>query len=334
MDPAAHAETAIPHVADATRDVEFATYRPGCAAAPGLADEVREEVRLALRDRLAALWPQRRVEVARPEVTVIVHAGTPPRVELDVAPIFVAGRYCKLVRGLTQTVLHCRWCRGRRGGCNSCGGTGRLVAEAVDDFVRPPIELRGRGELSCFHGAGREDVDVRMLGAGRPFVVSVMSPRRRTFPLDDVPSEVEAASGGRVTVAGLAFVGRESMRRLTTEHGTKTYRAVVRPAPGASLPADAASRLAALSGAEVRQRTPARVEARRADLVRPRRVHAVEIEEAGADALVVRITTDPGTYVKELVSGDGGRTEPSFASLLGQPCVCAELDVLAAGTTA
>jgi tRNA pseudouridine synthase 10 len=67
---------------------------------------------------------------------------------------------------------------------------------------------------------------------------------------------------------------------------------------------------------------------RRADLVRVRRVLEVAAEESHARRIVARIRTSPGTYVKELVSGDGGRTEPSFASALGCACVCYELDVL------
>jgi tRNA pseudouridine synthase 10 len=32
--------------------------------------------------------------------------------------------------------------------------------------------------------------------------------------------------------------------------------------------------------------------------------------------------------VKELITGDEGRTTPSVAALLGTPCRCVELDVL------
>ncbi|MFN0205165.1 MAG: hypothetical protein ACKVS6_02480, partial [Planctomycetota bacterium] len=34
-------------------------------------------------------------------------------------------------------------------------------------------------------------------------------------------------------------------------------------------------------------------------------------------------------YVKEFVSGEGGRTEPSLSGLLQIPCACVELDVTA-----
>jgi tRNA pseudouridine synthase 10 len=205
------------------------------------------------------------------------------------------------------------------------------VAEAVEDFIKAPLVAAVGTRRSSFHGAGREDVDVRMLGRGRPFVVSIEWPRRRTIDGAAVAAEVERASAGRVTVSDLRVVSREEMRRITTEHGEKTYRALVRAEDGSPLPPDAAERLTSLAGAEIRQRTPERVERRRADVVRVRRVLGVRVVERTADELVAEVRTEAGTYVKELVSGDGGRTEPSFASALGQPCVCAELDVLSAG---
>ena len=36
-----------------------------------------------------------------------------------------------------------------------------------------------------------------------------------------------------------------------------------------------------------------------------------------------------GTYVKESISGEGGATRPSLSELVGAPCECVELDVLA-----
>jgi hypothetical protein len=43
---------------------------------------------------------------------------------------------------------------------------------------------------------------------------------------------------------------------------------------------------------------------------------------------VWELRVEAGTYVKELVSGDAGRTRPSLAETLGVPCSSAALDVL------
>jgi tRNA pseudouridine synthase 10 len=40
---------------------------------------------------------------------------------------------------------------------------------------------------------------------------------------------------------------------------------------------------------------------------------------------------DSGLYIKELISGDGGRTRPSLAESLGVDAVVEELDVINVG---
>jgi tRNA pseudouridine synthase 10 len=44
-------------------------------------------------------------------------------------------------------------------------------------------------------------------------------------------------------------------------------------------------------------------------------------------ALELRILCQHGTYVKEWISSDEGRTTPSLSSLLGVACTCRQLDV-------
>jgi len=334
-------DAAMPRVLEITADMEFATFQTACRAPRDLKDaeesareSFRVEARVALLRRLEPLWPKRRLLGVGHDVKVTLLPDSMKGVAVFVEPLFVAGRYRKLVRGMSQTVFHCRSCRGRREGCGDCGGTRRFVAEAVEDFVRPPIVESVGGLRSSFHGAGREDVDVRMLGDGRPFVVSVQWAKRRTIDADACARAVAELSCGRVTAAGLRVVARADMSRITTERADKRYRVVARPTDGGAFPDDAEARLASLVGVEVRQRTPERVGRRRADLVRGRRILEATVESARADEITAEIRTEAGAYVKEIVSGDGGRTDPSFASALGVSCVCAELDVVYAGAAA
>src|SRR5262249_59359820 len=60
---------------------------------------------------------------------------------------------------------------------------------------------------------------------------------------------------------------------------------------------------------------------------RERRLTVLDLRPLGDDRLELRVLCQHGTYVKEWISGDGGRTAPSLASLLGAPCECALLDV-------
>jgi tRNA pseudouridine synthase 10 len=63
--------------------------------------------------------------------------------------------------------------------------------------------------------------------------------------------------------------------------------------------------------------------------VRRRRIHWVKADAIGEDSFDLELETDSGTYVKEFVSGDDGRSVPSFSERLGMPCKVETLDVLA-----
>ncbi|MGB1461958.1 MAG: SAP domain-containing protein, partial [Candidatus Poseidoniaceae archaeon] len=87
-----------------------------------------------------------------------------------------------------------------------------------------------------------------------------------------------------------------------------------------------------LRGAMLAQRTPERVAHRRADLVRRRKVletsePVVEIMEEGHTEVEFTLRCESGTYVKETVHGDGGRTQPSVAALIRARCDVLWLDV-------
>ncbi|TLZ53939.1 MAG: hypothetical protein E6K17_08865 [Methanobacteriota archaeon] len=55
---------------------------------------------------------------------------------------------------------------------------------------------------------------------------------------------------------------------------------------------------------------------------------AIEVARSEGTTVELRLTAEAGTYVKELVHGDGGRTTPSLAEALGVACEVVELDVL------
>ena len=87
-----------------------------------------------------------------------------------------------------------------------------------------------------------------------------------------------------------------------------------------------------LEGVNLAQRTPERVAHRRADLVRRRKVietrgAAVQIDDSGSISVEFTLRCESGTYVKETVHGDDGRTQPSIASLIKAKCTVEWLDV-------
>ena len=118
------------------------------------------------------------------------------------------------------------------------------------------------------------------------------------------------------------------VERVKTLEASKRYRAEV--AFDADVTAAAlAEALDALSGATVEQFTPRRVDHRRANVTRERTVYAAEGTLDDPRTATVEVHGEGGLYVKELVSGDDGRTEPSLAGLLGVGAEVTALDVLA-----
>ncbi|MGA8537419.1 MAG: tRNA pseudouridine(54/55) synthase Pus10, partial [Thermoplasmata archaeon] len=116
----------------------------------------------------------------RPDVVFLADLAV-GRVEPTILPLYVRGRYRKLDRTIPQTHWPCRRCRGR--GCDTCGGSGKTYPTSVEELVGAPLLSSAEAAETRFHGMGREDIDARMLGRGRPFVLELVRPHRRTFDL-------------------------------------------------------------------------------------------------------------------------------------------------------
>jgi tRNA pseudouridine synthase 10 len=245
--------------------------------------------------------------------------------------VFLEGRYQKLSRDLPQTVFYCPDCKGhprRRKKCARCEGFGKLTRDSVQELIGWVAGKAFGTRKHKFHGAGREDVDVRMLGSGRPFVLELVDPRIFDVDLAALEAEINRRNEGRLVVRGLHWTEKSRIALLKETAHAKEYEALIEAEAPVS-----GERLAAVVGRrfQVTQRTPERVAHRRAQLDRARWVEFRSIEPVPGepDRWRVRLTTQHGTYVKEVLSGEGGQTEPSLSSLLGVPCRCLELDVLA-----
>lgn len=246
-------------------------------------------------------------------------------VTVDVAPLFVYGRYRKFSRELPQTRWLCRTCRGK--GCPSCGGTGKMYPESVQELIAGPLQKATEAEDNFFHGMGREDIDARMLGNGRPFVLELRRPRRRIVDYEAATAAINEGAADRVEVEGLRPSDHAELVALKSAMPAKTYRVLARfsePVPWAKLK----EVVHALERKPIQQQTPARVAHRRADLVRTRPIHSIKVERLGDTLAALTIEAGAGTYVKEFVHGDEGRTTPNLAETLGVRCEILELDVI------
>ena len=83
-----------------------------------------------------------------------------------------------------------------------------------------------------------------------------------------------------------------------------------------------------LRGKIINQYTPTRVARRRANMYRDRKIYNIEIKSVGKKVSTLEIESQSGTYIKELITGDHGKTKPSISELYGFPCSVKKLDVI------
>ncbi|MCI4344250.1 MAG: tRNA pseudouridine(54/55) synthase Pus10, partial [Thermoplasmata archaeon] len=169
-------------------------------------------------------------------------------------------------------------------------------------------------------------IDARMLGEGRPFVLEVLAPRVRSIDLATVNAEIGRTAAGRVEVRALAVGVPGDVTRVKEARPSKSYRVVV-AGEAAREKINEALKLAVVRA--IAQRTPTRVAHRRSDRVRTRRIVTADLVAVDAGRFTLELRAEAGTYIKEWVEGDGGRTEPNLSQSLGLPLHVESLDVIA-----
>lgn len=262
------------------------------------------------------------------------------------APSYLGGRYIKLSRELPQTP----WLiKGKR-----------MMESSVQEIIFEPIAKvfdltpEDVDHRLKFMSAGREDVDVRCLGDGRPFAIEITDPRR-DLTGDELKRVCEEISkGGQVIVQKLMHVSRNELSELKKGEETKckTYEAlciklgnenaepnILNGKTPVAVTEEDIQRINEYRNTEagdearivVKQRTPIRVLHRRPLLTRTRRIYDVVARRVPdyPQLFTLTIRTEAGTYVKEWCHGEFGRTTPSLRDAAGFRADILALDVTA-----
>jgi tRNA pseudouridine synthase 10 len=287
-------------------------------------ESLRNEFSRNIGKRIAEAT-RKEIEYERPDVVVLVNPWT-EQVSLQVNPIHIGGKYRKLVRDIPQARWFCKKCRGK--GCKQCDWTGRKYTESVEEIIGIPAMNMAQGKEFSFHGAGREDVDARMLGSGRPFVVEVKKPKKRRIDLKALQAMINSSAKGKVEVSNLRFSNKDFVRKLKRgDEAQKLYRATVEADKPISRKQLTALKKA-LTNVNAKQQTPKRVAYCRANLMREKYIYKANVKRLTPKRFELEIRCQGGLYIKELITGDDGRTVPSVTQILGVKAIPIELDVL------
>ena len=281
--------------------------------------EINREVGKILEKKL-----RKTVDFEKPDIIAMINTAFDV-VNLQIKSLFIYGRYKKFKRGIPQTKWPCRICRGR--GCKSCNYTGKMYETSVEELIsKKALELT-KGTDESFHGCGREDIDALMLGSGRPFVLEIKNPKKRNIDLSLLGKEINFYAKDKVEISNLQFSDRKEIARIKKAEFQKTYRVVIEGEKHINKEKlkEAAQ---ILQGKTIKQLTPTRVAHRRANKVRERKIYNCNVESVVGFIARLTIETQSGTYIKELISGDNGKTKPNVSEMIGIPCKVKELDVI------
>jgi tRNA pseudouridine synthase 10 len=305
-----------------SRELEFSTFKLGISW-PEIEDAQKSHLKHSIQTSLIEMISTKlgkALSMDLPDLEFLIDFNK-KLVFVRVNPVFVRGNYCKYSREIAQTEFFCNKCRGV--GCWYCQGTGHFSKESVEELLGKILVPAFGGKLAVLHGAGREDMDVLMLGKGRPFIVEVLMPFKRSADLSKLSNEINSKFKDKISVNFFRVVSHSEVSVLKDSFHDKVYAALV----AADTDADFAN-ISLNKKIAVSQKTPTRVQKRRAGLERQKEVTLLRIGEISKKEFVLVMRTSHGTYVKEFISGDNGRTSPSISSLLSSHCTCKLLDVL------
>jgi len=282
-------------------------------------EPIKNEINREIGKRIERLT-KKKFRIDTPDITAIIDLST-NRVELQIRSLYIYGKYQKLARGISQTKWICRECGGK--GCVACNGEGKMYKTSVQEIVEKQLIKTAKAKRTKFHGAGREDVDARCLGK-RSFIIELVKPRKRKFDLKKIQSQINKSK--KVKVYGLNIAQKKDIQEVKFSRYDKTYLAEVTFAKKTNK--KKLKLLKNLEGTTINQKTPRRVVHRRSERIRKRKVKKVGVKAVGGKKLELKIRGEAGLYIKELITGDDGRTEPNISTLLNNKVKSIKLDVI------
>lgn len=316
------------------KGIEFSTFQIGSVIPDELLSEenkvfekvgiefvesIKSEINRELGKRVERLMGKK-FALKNPDVTVLVDLNT-ESIRLQIRSLYVYGKYKKLARGIPQTKWVCPKCYGK--GCIYCKGEGKLYPTSVQEIIEKPLLKATESKKSKFSGSGREDIDARCLD-WRPFVIELVKPVKRKIDLKKIEREINKSK--KVKVKGLKFSSKEVVRQIKTERIDKTYLVEIEFKD--DIDKSKLNKLKDLTKEPILQKTPLRVLHRRVDKYRKRSVKSVSYKLISKRKLQLKIRAESGLYIKELITGDEGRTKPNIVDLLENKVKKISLDVI------
>lgn len=285
---------------------QFKTFLIAVISGKEKNDEVEKPFKIKLGQLLSKKW-RREVDFKNPDILIQI-SSTQKTITYQIKSLYLYGRYLKLRPGIPQTKWHIK-----------------RYKTSVEEEIGKTLLKISQGNNYSLHGCGREDVDVKTIGQGRPFVIEIKNPKKRKINIKKTQQEINKKSQ-IVKVRSLSYTTKEKIIELKQAEPDKIYQVIIQletPLEKKELQ-DAGKKI---SGVVIEQQTPTRVLHRRYDKLRKRKIYYCRLVKYHPTNPILEIKSQSGTYIKELIHGDNGRTKPSFSEILKQKTEVKELIV-------
>lgn len=327
-------ESYVRKIEEKVKNIEFETFLVGTKIKPEFlnaeekiweevgienTESIKTEINREIGKRLEKIL-RKKFERKNPELTILVDMVN-GRIRIQIQSLFVYGEYKKLARGIPQAKWICSKCKGK--GCVYCKGEGKLYKISIQEIIEKPFLKETKAKKSALHVEGREDIDARCLD-WRPFIIEIKNPLKRKINLRKIQREINKSK--KVKVRKLKFTSKDLVRNIKSRRVDKTYSVLVtfkKPVEEEKL-----KDLKLIENQAILQQTPLRVLHRRADKIRKRIVKKITWKVLGRKKVEFKITAQSGLYIKELITGDEGRTKPNISEILGNEAKKIVLDVI------
>ena len=236
--------------------------------------------------------------------------------KIIIAPFYIYGNYIKLDREMGQ---NCYVKDGKKLSVSSIneelkGFLKKIFLNEDDDFI--------------FSAGGREDRDVRMLGNGRAFIYAVHNAKKHySLDFNSINKSLNNTLK-KVKVNGLRICDKKNFNLLKKAESEKIkiYTAFIWSKE--EITKEQCNKVEKIEDLLINQITPLRVLHKRVLKTREKYIYEIKIKEiVNPHFMIIEIKSSAGTYIKEFVNGDLGRTYPSLCDIIGNDCDIIQLDV-------
>lgn len=258
------------------------------------------------------------VDHKRPDLQVIINPFT-RHINIKSNSLYIGGRYKKLVGGIPQFNRLCWKCKGE--GCIECNRTGKLFLQSIEEMMSEPIIKATEGTDAKLHTSSWENIESRVLGVGRPFILEVKNPIKRFVDLDKFAEDVNIQSEKRLEISDLSLVTKKFVKILKMKgDDEKLYRTIVEFEQNIS---DDLLKIMEknLSNITIKQTNQSRKG-------RKKILHSVKIKRLGINIVEMLIKSKGGINIEGFITGEKVRTSPNIEEIVGIPIKCFSYDII------